>query len=199
MAGPGIERADRMRRDLTWPALVLSMAVLCSAVLSTSAAAPEPIGSGITRTVTVAAQSHDAYQVDTPRGQTASIAFTASAASSSVDFYVMTAAGYGDYANPSSPSFSVVNSDENKKSFAYSTTATGLIFVLDNDDVTSSGAPGAQAVTYDIAISFQTIGGPSPLSIGLAAMAGLAVFGSIAVIVLTQRKRRRAAAAVAPP
>ena len=83
-------------------ALLLSLSILFSVVLSPSVTALETISSGRARTVTVAMDSHDAYQVVISGNKTASIEFTAD---SIVDFYVMTASGYAEYTDPNSSVF----------------------------------------------------------------------------------------------
>jgi len=106
-------------------------------VLPPPVAALETISSGGSRTVVLPMYSHDAYELQIGSGETASIGFSAD---SNVDFYVMTASGYAEYVDPSSPSFHILDERENAQSFSHSTTQSGLILVIDNDDVTSSGA-----------------------------------------------------------
>jgi len=170
-------------------ALLLSLLVLMTLVLPPPVAALETISSDVTKTVTVAMDSHDAYQI--PGGKTAYITF---AAGSELDFYAMNQTGYYEYTDPSSAVFHTRTSKENATSFSYTMNyADSLIFVVDNADTSTTGATPTGPVEYDIVVSFA--GGSSTdstaLSLTIAAVAGVAVFGSIAAILWRQRKKKR--------
>jgi len=168
-------------------ALLLSVLILSSLALSPAVTALETVSSGMTRTVTLDANSHDAYKVEIDLGGSATIGFTAD---SNVDFYVMTALGYVEYTNPNSSSFSVEDSNENAQSYLFSTAQAGLILVIDNDDVSTSGASPTGSITYDITVVFSSGAGPSVLSIAIAVIAGGLVFGAITFVLLRQRRKR---------
>lgn len=180
-------------------AVLFSVSVLLFGLVSPSVAALETIGSGTSRTVTLAMYSHDAYELETSGGNTASIELTAG---STVDFYVMTASGYAEYTDPNAPSFGVVDDRENAQSFAYSTTQSGLIFVVDNDDISSSGASSTGSVTYVLTVVFAappSDGGPTTTSIILAIVAAAAVFSAIAATVYMRRRRTTQSASLVQP
>lgn len=135
--------------------------------------------------------SHDAYELEISSSNTGSIEVTAG---SSVDFYVMTATGYAEYLDPNASSFHVQDSSENSQSFSYSTTQSSLIFVIDNDDVSTTGASSSAPVTYDLAILFAAAP-PSDgwlsggLSIVLAIVTAVVVFSVIAAAVFVRHRR----------
>jgi len=168
--------------------LVLSSLVLFFLVLSPAVTALETVSSGISRTVTLDMSSHDAYKVEVDSGSSAIIEFTADL---NVDFYVMTALGYVEYTNPNSSSFSVEDSSENARSFSFSTAQAGLIFVVDNDAISTSGASPTGPVTYVITVVFSSGGGPTVFSVAVAIVAGALVFGAIAFVLLRQRRKRQ--------
>jgi hypothetical protein len=164
--------------------LLLSLSVMTSLVLYPSAAALETIGTDASRTIVLDMNAHDAFEVAISAG-TASIAFTAD---SNVDFYVLSASDYSEYTDPNSSSFSVQDSAEDTQSFSFSTAQSGMIFVVDNDDVSLSGASPTGPVSYVLSIRFA--GGPTNLSIALAIVAGVAVFSAIGVVLVRARRRR---------
>jgi len=157
---------------------------MTSLVLYPSAAALETIGTDASRTIVLDMNAHDAFEVAISAG-TASIAFTAD---SNVDFYVLSASDYSEYTDPNSSSFSVQDSAEDTQSFSFSTAQSGMIFVVDNDDVSLSGASPTGPVSYVLSIRFA--GGPTNLSIALAIVAGVAVFSAIGVVLVRARRRR---------
>jgi len=175
--------------------LLLSLAVLVFTALTSSVTATfEVVGSDTSKTITLAANSHDAYQILDSGGTVAQVAVTATGL---LDFYVMNNTGYGEYTDPNSQVFHTVDgaSRESVTSFTYSTPAyRGRIVVVDNEDFTAGGAPGTQPVTYTITISFAAAqsGGPDLFSIALAAVAGAAVFGAIAVVIMRRRRTQAA-------
>ena len=186
-------------------ALLLSLLVLMTLVLPPPVAALETISSGGSRTVVLPMYSHDAYELQIGSGETASIGFSAD---SNVDFYVMTASGYAEYVDPSSPSFHILDERENAQSFSHSTTQSGLILVIDNDDVTSSGASSTVSVTYDLTVQFASAAPSNGFlsgggSIVLAVVAAGVVFSLIGAVFVRQRRRKQAALdsqlAVSPP
>ncbi len=169
--------------------LCLSLALLLSLGAPSAFAAFETITSGTSRSVTLGVRSHDAYEVAIAGGQTVTVRFTAD---SNVDFYVLTATGYSEYVDPNSSTFHYRELKENTQSFSYSTTQSALIFVIDNDDISATGAPSTVPVMYALAIEFVA---PSDggLSIILAIVAAGAVGSVIGVVLLRQRTRRQSA------
>ena len=184
-------------RHFTRLGLFLALAALFSLTVSPFVAAlDETVSSDLSRTVTMDANTYDAYHISGGRVGTVEIT-----ADGFVDFYVMDGTGYQEYTDPNSISFHTIASDQNAKSFTYSTPVSGgRIIVIDNENWTTGGASGATSVTYAIAVSFGTTSqpGPTPLSITLAVVAGGAVFGSIAAVVLRQRKKRHAVQTTIP-
>ena len=186
---------------VTRVALLLSLAILISLTLSPLVAATfEVVGADTSKTATLAANSHAAYQLLDSSSNVVDVGVTADGF---VDFYVMNNTGYNEYIDPNSALFHTVDgaSQENVTSFTYSTLAyKGRILVVDNEDFTNSGASGSQTVTYTITISFAAAqtGGPTLFSITMAALAGGAVFGAIAVVVWRQRKKKQAAQTTIP-
>ena len=180
-------------------AVCLSLALIFSLLPAPSIASFSTITSAASTTVVVAMYSHDAYAVRMTSGS-ATIEFTTN---STVDFYVMTATGYSEYVDPNSTSFHYRDLSENAQSFSYSTTQSGLIFVIDNDVVSVGGATPTGPASYAVSIQFA---GASPtdggLSIILAILAAAGVSISIgAVVVMRHRKQRQSVviAQQAPP
>src|SRR5438445_2444031 len=120
---------------------------------SASAQTEVPISGVISETVTIAASEWRAYRVTL--GSQDSFQFSIQVTQGSdIDVYTMPASGYSEYTNPSAPSFGYLTSGtrENTQSFGTSVSPRSGSYdlVVDNLDVSSSGAPGSAPVTVDV-------------------------------------------------
>src|SRR5207245_5911182 len=112
-----------------------------------------PVSGVISETVTIAASEWRAYRVTL--GSQDSFQFSIYVKlGSDIDVYTMPASGYSEYTNPSAPSFGYLTSGtrENTQSFGtrLSPSSGTAYLVVDNIDVSSSGAPGSAPVTVDV-------------------------------------------------
>ena len=119
---------------------------------------------------------------------------------SDIDVYTMPASGYSEYTNPSAPSFGYLTSGtrENTQSFGTSVSpSSGTYYlVVDNIDVSSSGAPGSAPVTVDVSAQIR----PFPiLGVVIGVVVVLAIVVAVLLIVRSRRKKKAAMRMMPPP
>ena len=167
-------------------ALLGSILVLFAVAVAPTAAALETVSSDVSRTVTLAADDHDAYELQMG-GKTVQIDVTVTG--SDVDFYVLIRSEYDNYISPTATEMYVVADKENTRSFTYRTSRSGLVLVVDNQYWTDTGALPVGSVTYTLSITFG-----AGLSSGAAAIAAVLIFAVlIAIIAVVLARRRRKA------
>ena len=152
------------------------------------AAAIETVTEDTTRTETVGARSHHAYAVQTG-GKNVEI--RVSVTGSDVDFYIFTSQDYSEYTNPSLPRFGLEEAQENTRAFTYTMTRSGLILVVDNDDVSASGASPSGPVAYSLSFRF--------VAVNWAPVIAVIVLILVAVVIAIAFVARRRKARAPPP
>jgi len=189
-------------------AALVPLLLLVSTVLSPAVMGLRTIDSGTVLVVTVERDFHDAYKVMIPDGSnntirrdSANIQFKG--ANADLDFYVFTESNYAEYLDPTATVFHYQDQLENARDFTYSTTESGLVFVVDNARVSTSGASPTGPVTYLIEVIFEIAAtpqtGPTLFSIAMAAIAGVGVVGAVAFVLLRQRRKRESQQVLPPP
>ena len=172
-------------RPLAW----LFAGTLLVSSLSSASAAYETVTGTVNRSDSVLYQDWDAYEVAFSGLAPISVQITADVV---VDFYVFTATQYADYSNPSVPTFGYVDSQENAISFQYVLTASGLIVVIDNADVSASGASPSGLAPYSVSILYPT-GGTTPSGdwgLAIAVVGVIVAVLAVAVSIALARRRK---------
>jgi len=72
----------------------------------------------------------------------------------SVDFYLFTEDQYDDYTNPFATQMGYEANKEITKTYSYSGSNVNYVFVIDNADISQSGATSTGNVTYEIEIKY---------------------------------------------
>jgi len=191
MEGDAMSRRATLLLALSWAALFL--------MPSASAQTEVPISGVISETVTIAASEWRAYRVTL--GSQDSFQFSIQVTQGSdIDVYTMPASGYSEYTNPSAPSFGYLTSGtrENTQSFGTSVSpSSGTYYlVVDNIDVSSSGAPGSAPVTVDVSAQIR----PFPIvGVVIGVVVVLAIVVAVLLIVRSRRKKKAAMRMMPPP
>jgi hypothetical protein len=144
------------------------------------------------RTVTVAVNDYAAFSVNIATSWSLVVGITVTTGGN-IDVYVTQQGGYNDYINPNAAQFLylVSGTQENTRSYNKTLSSSGLYYIIvDNDDVTLSGAQPSGSVTV------QMFFGQSQTSFLLGLVIILIIVLVIVAFVVLRRRRK---AAQVPP
>ena len=187
--------ARRFTGTRALPTLIVAACVL--SVLPSASAGYEVVTATLSRSDTVLEQDWDAYEIRFSGSGSVAVRLTSTNA---VDFYVFTSSQYAQYADPTAQEFYTMEALQNAREFAYTTQASGRIVVIDNADISVSGASPTGDAPYTVSITYPTGGALSPGgSALLIAAAFLLVIIVVIVAVIALAARRRPAPPLVPP